>query len=634
MPSLTRKGPRKRKSTRTSDQSPKPVKVTRKKRRQLFDIEIGVFKRVATAVNSPYSIRALKQVEEKDWLGLASAPFPNPEDDTFPDDYLIQQMIRKNPRLPLKINRKKLTYEKWYEAERACRDTNALIEKCTSDFARTNSACLAIKPELLASLRKKIKDILGPLDRWALECIESGTRFGPGATFHCSGKDLTPNKRLEAEIGLTPRLSGFSDKLIPYGWLTTTRGIAITRGSKACTVPKDALIDRFIAIEPALNMRWQLGIGGYIRRRLKLFGLNLDNQADVNRALVRVAQKLGLATIDLASASDSIALMLIRFLFPADWVRLLELFRSPEMLIGTEWVTLEKISSMGNGFTFELESLLFFAVASMFDDKPAVFGDDIIVSQSCASDVIRTLNVLGFSVNTKKTFLAGCFFESCGVDVWRGQDVRPFFLKKEENEHDLTSSIIRMVNSIRRYANRRCGGYGCDSRFLPAWLYALARSKDAKSTFIPDGMGDDGVIRNFDECTPTMLPNGLQGFKGRIWAGGTVTVNVTETLAGMFAALDTTPNQGDPECPRLRILYEYKDTMRVQLPEPPKLSYHYRKVEAAAPGPRAERFGDYFHVFSGGPDASQTYQDIRGRQRSRKLQALPCFTWQDLGPWI
>lgn len=633
MLNLTRKGGHKAKGTRSVNKSKHKSK--RKARSdELFRREIGVFKRVAKAVNSPYARNALEMLDKKDWLGLANAPFPDTEADTFPDDYLVQQMIRKNPRLPIAVDREAAALEKWKEAERACGITNALLEQCTSDFTRKNSACLAVRPELLAKLRKTIKEILGPLDRWALESIESGTRFGPGATFHCSGRNLTPNKRLEAEVGLTPRLLSMAGVLIPPGWWSTTRGLAITRGSRACTVPKDALVDRFIAIEPALNMRWQLGVGKYIRRRLKRIGLDLDHQADVNRGLVRSAQALKKATIDLASASDSVALQLIRFLFPADWCHLLELFRSPEMLVGSDWVTLEKISSMGNGFTFELETLLFYSVASLFDNDPAVFGDDIIVNQSCASDVIRTLNVLGFSVNAKKTFLAGSFFESCGVDVWRGLDVRPFYLKKGDDENDTTSSIIRMANAIRRYANRRCGGYGCDSRFLPAWLYALAGDRDAKSTFIPDGMGDDGVVRNFDECTPKMLRDGLQGFKGRVWSARPVTVNVTETLAGMMAALDTPPNQGDAESPRFGILFRRRGTLLEVQSEATLISYNYRKVAASKTGPWAVPFGGYGHNYTGGPDASQTFQSVRGRLGRRQLQALPCFKWQDLGPWL
>lgn len=635
------KGPHKRKCNAGKSKETPKCNGNLKKRwtDQLFAIEIGVVKRIAKAVNSPFALETLKRLEVSDWHGIANAPFPDTESDTFPMDYLLQQILRKNPRLPLGIDRKAVAIQKWRDAERACKTTNELLEKCTSDFTRNKTASLILSPQLLGQIRANIKKLLGPLDRKALDRIESGSRFGPGATFHCSGKDLTPNKRLEAEIGLTPMLARFAAIITPRGWKATSRGFAFTRGSRACTVSKDATTDRFIAIEPSLNMRWQLGIGGLIRHRLRLFGLDLDTQADVNRARVRSAERLGRATIDLQSASDSVALMLIRFLFPADWVHLLEIFRSPEMKLGDEWVVLEKISSMGNGYTFELESLLFYAVALCFDDDPAVFGDDIIVNQSCASDVIRTLNVLGFTVNRKKTFLAGSFFESCGVDVWRGKDVRPFFLKKETDDHDLTSSLIRMANAIRRYASSSTSDYGCDSRFLPAWLYALSRDEDARKTYAPEGVGDAGVVRNWDECTPKILPSGHQGFKARVWHRRPETVNVTDTYAGLMAALDGPPNQRVVESRgsgqfSFRRVQHGRDTWYERSEEAPYVRYRVRKETKNGIGPNHERFGGYGAVWTQGLDASLTHQTIRGRTGAGQLQDLPVFVWQDIGPWV
>ena len=635
------KAARKHQSNRMSNQ-PRNVKLKPKAyAARLFEIEVGVFKRLARAVNSPFAHEQLKRVEEGNWLGIATAPMPDTASESFPDDYLLQQVFRKNPKMPINVDRKAAAIDKWKVAEAACRNTNDLIRLCQTDFAQQQRASLAIHPEVLSGIRRTIKKVLGPLDTRALQVIEAKTRFGPGATFHCAGKDLTPNKKLQSKIGLTPSLVKFVGSLEPYAWLTTTSGYALTRGSRACTVSKDALTDRFIAIEPALNMRWQLGIGGFIRQRLKsVFSLDLDNQADVNRALVRVAEALGLATIDLESASDSVALLLVRYLFPHDWVRLLEAFRSPEMLVDGQWLQLEKISSMGNGFTFELETLLFFAVAKQFEEKPAVFGDDIIVPQACAADVIRTLNVLGFSVNRKKTFLAGSFFESCGVDVWRGQDVRPFYLKKGEDETDLTSSIIRMVNSIRRYASSRYSDHGCDSRFLPAWLYAHARSEDASRTFIPNGMGDDGVVRNRDECNPVKLPYGWQGFKGRIWARRPVTQDVTGTMAGVFSAIDRESNQlastrGSGE---ILLRWNRSHTLLSLNHEPVYLAYRYRKgsrpLDMTDLGMSPQSIPLEYHGLTAGLIASSTVQSVRGRLGKGSLRDLPCFAWEDIGPWL
>ena len=160
----------------------------------------------------------------------------------------------------------------------------------------------------------------------------------------------------------------------------------IVPGNSITTVPKSSKTDRVIAIEPLLNMFVQKGIGGMIRRRLKRVGIDLDSQKR-NQELAKLGSlSKTLATIDLSSASDTISLGLVEWLVPADWVLAMKICRSP---IGTlpsgERIRYQKISSRGNGFTFELESMIFYAltraVAESMDESVrdiAVFGDDII----------------------------------------------------------------------------------------------------------------------------------------------------------------------------------------------------------------------------------------------------------------
>lgn len=596
---------------------------------QLFKAECGVFRRLCQAVNTPFANSQLENLDAGRWEAIANAPMPDTETDSFPDDYLIQQVMRKNPRLPLGIDKKKVAIDKFLVTEQSCLQTNELLLACSRDEYRVNTACLAIPPGIVKAIRDEIKRILGPLDKEALKAIEEGTRFGPGATFHCSGRDLTPGKKLVSPIGLTSSLIKYVGSIEPYGWLQSTRGYSLTRGSRACTVRKDATTDRFIAIEPSLNMRWQLGIGAHMRRRLKdSTHIDLKHQADVNRHFAMRAIYDLLATIDLASASDSIAIMVIKFFFPKDWVHLLLTFRSPEMQLQGKWHTLEKISSMGNGFTFELETILFYSIARAFCDKPQVFGDDIIVPQAAAADVIRTLNILGFSVNGKKTFLAGSFFESCGVDVWRGHNVRPFFLKKDEETHDFTSAIIRMANAIRRYSNRRGLGLYCDSRFLPVWLYAISRDKDARSTYGPEGYGDEFVVRDFDECSPARLPHGYQGWKANGWTRRPMTKNVTNRSESVYASIADKSNQ--------LVNYDLLGRRLLCNSRLLKSTLGLIDISQALPAGRLKRVvdkvtGEYRWTY--GPRASQTFESVRGRLSDGKLQDVPVFDWSGLGPW-
>jgi len=91
---------------------------------------------------------------------------------------------------------------------------------------------------------------------------------------------------------------------------------------------------------------------------------------------------------------------------------------------------LEKFSSMGNGFTFPLESLIFWALASAAsDDIVTVYGDDIICAVKDVELIIKVLEACGFAINKGKSFWSGPFRESCGSDYYRGIDVRPVYVK-------------------------------------------------------------------------------------------------------------------------------------------------------------------------------------------------------------
>lgn len=142
-----------------------------------------------------------------------------------------------------------------------------------------------------------------------------------------------------------------------------------------------------------------------------------------------------LATIDLSMASDTISYGIILELFPQGWFELMDQARAPSYKIENKWYDYHKFSAMGNGFTFEMESLLFFALASAVAEHleetgpVSVYGDDIIIPTNCSELLIEVLSVCGFSINKEKSFIDGPFRESCGGDYFEGYDVRAFYLK-------------------------------------------------------------------------------------------------------------------------------------------------------------------------------------------------------------
>jgi hypothetical protein len=208
------------------------------------------------------------------------------------------------------------------------------------------------------------------------------------------------------------------------------------RGNRFTTVPKDALKDRGICVEPSVNVFLQLDVGSALKAKLRRVGWDLAYAEIIHRAMAQASSRDGTkATIDLSSASDTVAYRLVEFLLPDDWFSLLCMLRSPLTQIDGKWTHLQKFSSMGNGFTFELETLIFaslcYAVgAGDLGIDFFVFGDDIIVPTVVAADLLALLSYSGFIPNERKTFVSGPFRESCGGDYFLGKPVRAYYLKK------------------------------------------------------------------------------------------------------------------------------------------------------------------------------------------------------------
>jgi len=289
-------------------------------------------------------------------------------------------------------------------------------------------------------------------------------------------------------------------------------GYTIVEGNKLFFVPKTAEVARTCCTEPLLNMMIQKVIGGFLEHRLeRFFGIRLDTQPDYNRELCRIGSLNGsFGTIDLRSASDSISWALIQKLFPANVVGWLSVSRSPfTTLPNGEKVKLKMISTMGNGFTFPLQTLLFAAVVravyhehglpcSCPRTEFGVFGDDIIVARECYDDVIRYLTKLGFQVNADKSFNTGPFRESCGHDYYEGTFVRPVYIQSLET----TSAVYSALNRLIRWS----AVHGFDLSCTVTLLRGMVRFRP-----IPYQESDDAGIK-----VPFFVAQCL-GHKGRVY---------------------------------------------------------------------------------------------------------------------
>ncbi len=440
---------------------------------------------------------ATKRVDPRQYLDARSYRL-----DVAAVDYL-----RKLEDLPTSFDREEKAVETFFECERSCFRTN---ERLSPFLFGSYGDEDGVVMEVILRARKNLRLILGPvpqeefdhsLKEWKRSPLTG--RFGPGATYGDRGSLVTVPDKMSSRPTLTTSAMGF---LFPWSctaWAsacaTDGRSPTFVSGNRFTTVPKDSSKYRGIAVEPSINLFYQLGIGRLLKARLSRSGINLKTGQTTHRRIACEASIRGhMSTIDLSNASDTVCRNLVKLLLPPKWYDLLDSLRSPTTEVGGKSIRLEKFSSMGNGFTFELETLLFLSLCSAAMEACGVtpvpgvnvfvYGDDIIVPTECTREVISTLHFFGFTPNESKTFVDGSFRESCGGDFFLGEDVRPYQLKESPYE---PQHLIAMANGLRRLVSSNHDASVNSSPIRRAWYSVLhALPADISRLRGPKDLGD------------------------------------------------------------------------------------------------------------------------------------------------
>lgn len=456
---------------------------------------------------TPVSLKASMLFKAGEWDQLATmrvVPEHYNDANSYWRDATAASILRKCVELPTSFNRQAVAESNFLSCEELCFRTNTrLLPYLSPGLPDTDEGVC----RFIDNARKIASRILGPcpdtnettIDLHGRQRFRVVGRFGPGATYGDRGRLTTVPDKMSSEPTLTP-------DAVYYGlpWLDTMwsraasssgKGPIYVQGNRFTTVPKDCEKDRGIAVEPSINLFYQLAYGRVIRHRLRLAGIDLAKGQDIHRQVACEASIEGhLCTLDLSNASDTICSNLVKLLLPSDWFAVLNDLRSKKTLFKGRWHVLEKFSSMGNGFTFELESLLFLVVILALD--PAghklvpgstvhVFGDDIIAPTDSSNAVMSALSFFGLAVNEKKSFVSGPFRESCGGDFFNGVDVRPYFLKESPSE---PHQLISIANGLRRASK---GFEGRSSVVRRAWFRILdALPSHVRDCRGPSGLGD------------------------------------------------------------------------------------------------------------------------------------------------
>lgn len=447
-------------------------------------------------------------IKQRQW-DKVSGIAPDPRQYECPRSYFrdaaASGLLRKFAGLPTTHDRAGNALKKWEEGEWDCYFTNERL----SPFLRENSLFSDIEErdpggrlrEFIADVRKKIVSWIGHTPRVG---IFEG-RFGPGATFSVKGGWTTVPDKINAKPSLTHGARGWLLHWLATSWgsdaLRRHGGVEFVPGNRFSTVPKNAKTDRSIAAEPDLNVFYQLAVGSELKKlMLTRAGWDMKVAQEVHKQVARDSSiSREFATLDLSNASDTVARNLVKLLLPHEWYLLLDGLRSPKTRFGGhKWVVLEKFSSMGNGFTFELETILFAAISTTLSEKLGcggelgrdvyVYGDDIIVRDEIVRALIPALSFFGFTLNPDKSFWGPtvAFRESCGGDFFNGKSVRPYHLEEDLNE---PAHYIAFANGLRALGDR-LAACGLDD-LRRAWFSVLdCLPSDVRSCRGPEALGD------------------------------------------------------------------------------------------------------------------------------------------------
>lgn len=383
------------------------------------------------------------------------------------------------------VDRWSLTKEKWFKVENRCRLMNikftalANREFRVAEGQTTKSIPYA---EEICRFREAIVHVLGvvpPEDEIAEEA-----HYGPGSTVSIRGREVHYQRKLEANecvpqavslaaralmhdkatwahVGMDPIYSANPDA--HEGFLRVVQELLlanVVRHDRLMFIHKNITSLRSIGAQPTCSGMLQLGVHSVMAPMLARVGVDLTDQG-WNQRLAYLGSlnwedEDAYCTLDKTDASNLIARLLIAFSFPAEWSKLLLRIRTPGYEAPPEFggglYDYHMYAGMGNGTTFAVETLLFWAASFATSDcatideyvakrEFAVYGDDVILRRSHAQRYMAFAKFLGFRFNAKKTFLDGPFRESCGADYFGGIPVRPATL-------DCENSSIEGLNLI------------------------------------------------------------------------------------------------------------------------------------------------------------------------------------------
>lgn len=444
-----------------------------------MDQVLSVVRTMCWRVATPFAMKVLRLAEQQRWEELQKlrcSPSSYVDSENYWRDAMCLDLLRKCE-LPTNVDKEAVAQAQFWASETQCASTNSRMNRYIHNgpFDPQDVPVL----DFISRWRKEVSRVMGKPP------VQLTPRFSGGATYgDKSVLSTIPDKMSNAPQWYKGTIS-LSGEFYLTSWSRSMRANgrnipSTVRGNLYFTVPKDGTKNRGCAKEASISVAYQLDHGRFLRTSvLPRLGIDLRVGQTVHQELAKYASLTGRsATLDMSNASDHWATNVIRLVCPPSWFDRLSSLRAPFTRIDGKWVRLEKFSSMGNGFTFELETVLFCTLARTVvegeggdPERVSCYGDDLIVPSEHARSVLAALRFFGHTPNEKKSFWEGPFRESCGGDYFSGRSVRTVKLEKVPDE---PQQWIALANVLRACSDT-------DARWklmLPVWRKVL--------TFIPE----------------------------------------------------------------------------------------------------------------------------------------------------
>lgn len=341
----------------------------------------------------------------------------------------VASFFKKNEAFSNDILCTEAAHKAFLKAELKCRITNRRLDHYFIHRDRIPSDINSV----LTRMEREIALLLGdPHD--FIKDLPSKIRLTDGASEDRTRKRSYPflkvTGKLRAPAGAEPWLKAL---LQFYGVEPQACRFTAVHHNVVTTVPKNWKTHRLIAKEPTHSIPFQLALDNFLKGKLRKWRVDLSDQS-ANQELAREGSIDGsFATLDLAMASDTLSYNTVAWMLPNEWLRVFDTFRSSHYKAPWGTGKYSKYSSMGNGYTFTLETLIFTAIVRACGaNRYAVYGDDLVVPVEIAQKVADVLRFLGFGLNSEKSYsdARSRFRESCGMDYYKGELITPFYLRE------------------------------------------------------------------------------------------------------------------------------------------------------------------------------------------------------------